>query len=292
MKKTNLIILLLLFILLPSCSKDYCNRCNSADQIKLFFHYKDKNGKDLLSDNINSAMLYIYDEYGTLITTQQIDKKTLEENKGLGVEVPEEGLYQIACWANLTDKTVMRNSDILGDALAENVGVSSSDPLYFGSSSFNFKGGIKQNIDINFKSKHVKFQVYVKGINKIGNLGLTLDNVPMSYNFSGTPIQSVYFTLKPLFEYDEINKGFVSNFNFLKPKILNRDITLSLQHPDIAGKTYTYNIIEYVKEHYPSVDITDLSDEVKIRMLIEFQGMDVTVSVPNWEDVETGGGIS
>lgn len=292
MKRNNFILFSLLLILLSSCSKDYCDSCNSAKQIKLFFHYQDKNGVDLLSENINSAILYIYDDYGTLVTTQQVDKKTLEENLGLGIEVPMEGSYSIACWANITDKTIIRNNDRIEDALVECVGTSSSDPLYFASSSFVFKKNKKQNIDINFRSKHVKFEVFVKGVKKIGNLSLEIENVFSSYNFSGNPKQASFITLKPFFEYDSSKNLFSASFNFLKPsKVFSRNIILHLIHPSIEGKVYNYDIINYIKDKYPLIDITNLMEETDIKMLIEFQGVDLNITIPDWEDIETGGNV-
>lgn len=115
-KLRNLFYLLILLVL-PSCIHDSDN-CDgpSTDDLKLDINYKDSSGKDLLKEYVSSAKLFIYNKYGDLVGTQDINNMALN-SKSIGLLVPTEGSYSVVCWANVGEHTTLAQIDKRSDAL-------------------------------------------------------------------------------------------------------------------------------------------------------------------------------
>lgn len=289
MYKFRFILLLLILLIYPSCIHD-SEDCDdiSSDNVKLDIEYTDSSGKDLLKEYVYSAKLFIYNQSGDLVGIQDVND--LESNsKSIGLLVPTEGDFNVVCWANVGENSSLMYIDKQNEAYIEHLSSTlASDPLYYGECSFNFTNGVKQSLKLNLRPIHIKLRLTVKGLESTNKLSVNLTNSLSSYNFDGVPNQNARITLTQTLNYVEQKKGFVANFNVMKPKTINNDMVIKLES-SFLSKPLQFNLIDYIREQYPNINISDLYKEIMLDMLIQFDGLDVTISIENWDDINTGG---
>lgn len=291
MRNLKYLIILLCTLVLTGClmPEGDCTQCQYP---KVYFSYKDDAGADLLNKYVTSATLYFYDRKGNLVDKQIVSESQIKANEGVSLKDLPQGNYRVIVWANLGNRTnILSPGSVNGTQLK--VGSTSSnvqesaDALYYGSELFILSAGLNSNIVVNLNSIHVKLSIAVKGLSKTDLPQLHLSYLQSTYNFLGQPIESTSINFTPKATYDESKKSHISSINFLKPKSKLKNMVLKLSHQQLT-KAINININEFIQTHYPAVDITNLSKEINLEMLIELDGVSVILTIPDWTDTDTG----
>lgn len=282
-------ILFCLISLFSSCITGDYDDCIVYKYPKIYFSYKDDMGNDLLNQYVSSATLYIYDASGNLVYTLPVSEQKMKANNGVQFSDLTEGNYKIVAWANMGKNTSISDVKTLDKSLLKtnSLATESTDPIYYGSETFKLVKGSNADIKIKLNSIHVKFSITVKGLDKLETPKLNLNNLQSTYNFLGKATDATGIEQKPTMAFKEDSKDFYSAFNFFKPKSTLANMILKLSHSQIPNGL-TVNINEFIKNKYPNIDISNLNREIKLDMLIEFNGIEAIITIPKWEDKETG----
>lgn len=293
MEKLKNLTLLALVMLLSSClyQPGNCGKCVSQ---KLYFEYKDAAGNDLLNQYVSSARLYIYDDSGAFVKKIDVTNTELSMNDGIELDMASEGLYKVICFANTSSESVITNIDSFSNAkLSLSESSKSADPLYYGLANFSVLKNRPENVLVKLNSIHVRFELAVKGFDEDSAPNVEFQKGVSSYNFYGAPIKlssREHMVLNGAYNSDK--KAMVYSFNFLKPASKDRAMNFVLNHESL-NEPNTFSLNDFISDKYPNVNIADQLKEIKLEMLIEFKGIDIEISIPDWDSIDTGaGGVS
>lgn len=295
--KFKILIATLSVVVLTGCfsDKDYCVSCNAT---RIVFTYNDSDGENILDKHIRSALLYVYNNKNELVRTQEVSKEELVSKRGVTVDVPLNENYTAVCWANktgLSDVSLQQNSNstfIQSTQMTRgNNTINSHDDLYHGLTTFSFTDGDaaeKRVVELAFKPLHIKMDVVVKGVKQDKLPTFRLSGKMPKFNLKGEIDDLEYKELVPLFKYDD-NKGyFRSSFSILNPQSLDGVV---LQASTEDTELARIDLKEFTTKNYPTLNLKSRF-EIKIEMLIEFNGVKIDVIVPQWSDSDTGAIVS
>ncbi len=288
MPKFKLIYFVLLLVALSSCVSQDNNDCTST---RMTFSYSIDGHNNALDKHIDHATLYIYNESdGSLIKTINVNKSEIRSLDGVDLKL-DAGSYTTICWANMSDNTRVTSEKYLKDARIMNIGLASNkegntcDPLYWGKRTFQVQKDRRVLVDMSLKSAYINLEVNLIGFNKTLP-SMTTTNVASEYNFNRELIPSRQANYKTNFSYNANNNGQQASLRVFRIQ-RNNPIHINIQ-PSTNHKI-DLELGSIISSKYPNLNFDQ--EEITLAINIEFNGIDVTVTIPDWEHKDTEAGI-
>lgn len=280
LKYTNIVIAFFLVLFLSSCVKDDSDDCEQ--RVHLQFSYNADGKTNVIKEYINSGKLFIYDKLtGDLFRTVDLSKSDLSSGT-YNIKLPF-GQYTLIVWGNMSNKTTIINSNKIDEARLASVEylqsgrVSTNDALYFTRLN-NVIIDKKQDAiyDLAFKSAHIKFDVHIKGLKELPKLTITnlSPQLDMAMNLTEVAHISYYPTLQNNIEHDTFNAKF-NTFRIKDANLINVTVESAIRDP------YIINLYKFISEQNPPIVITG-KQEITIPILITFNSIGVTATIPEW----------
>lgn len=280
MPKFKLIYFVLLLVALSSCVSQDNNDCTST---RMTFSYSIDGHNNALDKHIDHATLYIYNESdGSLIKTINVNKSEIRSLDGVDLKL-DAGSYTTICWANMSNNTRVTSEKHLEDARIMNIGLASNkegntcDPLYWGKRTFQVQKDRKVLVDISLKSAYINLEVNLIGFNKTLP-SMTTKNVASEYNFNRELIPSRQANYKTNFSYNANNNAQQAILRVFRIQ-RNNPILINLQPSD--SQNIEIELQKVILEKYPNLNFD--REDITLAINIEFNGVDITITIPDWE---------
>lgn len=285
MSRLKLIYLFAVLTVFSSCVSDGCVECTTS---RMTFNYRINGGANVLDQYITHATLYIYDATdGLLVKTMNLDQTALLQANGVDLDL-KEGDYTVVSWANLGEHSHIVSENNLADARLRNkdfhsaqIG-KSNDPIYWAQNSFKIVANDAKRVDMAFKSAYIDLDIIVKGVEQ-NDLTVHAFNVDSEYDFNRQLKASRQFTYKPTLTYHANEYAQKASLRLFK---VSKDSPIQIEVSTKNNQKVLFDLKKILQEKYPNLDI-ERQEQVSLALSIEFNGIEVSVTVPSW-DVDNG----
>ncbi len=304
------LLLLLLALVLNGCIDDDLSSCPNFRPKNLrleFFHTGDK-GADIFSNNIHVVEVFIYDSNDLFVMKKYVSKADLSLFEGTELSLSP-GNYRIVIWGNRGDRTLVYKPEIgtlFSDAYI-NFGVpkegvsTGGDPLYYASYYAPFTKGMDtpdylvtvpesgiETVDINFRSAHVKIEVYIKGF--VDELAggqsvlpiVELTDIYAGYNFNLEPFDPsiIYKDLS----YNKTKEGnLLAAAEFYTPLFEeNKPTKVIIRKQSDGSVVTTINLKDFIRDN--KIVLTGITTQVVIPIFIEYKQSSVSITLAEWKE--------
>lgn len=311
MLRYKILWILLSALSLAACideDKDDCGPTPTKDNLSIKFDYIYKK-EELLKEKIHKIDVFVFDEKGRFVKSQQVDSLALNNSSGTGI-ILEPGNYRIICWGNVSNKSAFSafNSGTLFDNLfltnvpistrvAEGLRSRNGDLLYFAPNNvINDLSDIPltkvsqesiTNDTIYFHSAHAQINVYVKGLEDRGTDGnnlaptIELTEIPQEYNFKMQSTGKV-ITYSDQSTYQVIAGERIAAKTFYTPVLRNQNpIQIKIRKSSDNSILTTISLEKFLKENNLSVEG---AEQQIISILIGFKQTSVEITLPGWQE--------
>lgn len=281
MQKTKYIISLIVILCCFSCIKEDLDNCPTT---RLFFSYLADSDTEVLEQYIASAHLFVYNDKKELVMTKSLSQKELIQKEGVGLVLPQ-GRYHAVCWGNIRANTEMSQYNSLSSGLITTAGflsnekIETSDALYWGEQEIRIesKEAVSDTHLLKFRSAHINLSINVYGVDEA--VAITVHNLMPQYNFMMDPMQPYETVYTPEVTFLPEEKGYRSYLHTLRFKTRNPiAIEVKTEAMDVP---YRLELSKFLETFYPHV-LLEERQEVTIPIVIQFDGLDITATIPEW----------
>ena len=276
--------LLVFAALMTGCIKEDLSSCKV--DFRLLFSYKGDGEEEIFHDKITKVNLYVFDCDDKFVMSQTLDKEILNVSPSAELSLPA-GEYRFVgvgnCFENTATVGLKENEPadmtqcLVGHPCAFTEGVMTcNDSLYMTSGAIRVVQGEAGEDTAAFEASHIDMYVEVRGVDA-PNTSVVLRHPYKYTNFENDPCGDPCAFYPECAVDDESGKTtVVARFNV--PRFASEDdVTL-----DVVGKEgekiHTVDIGQFVKDQ--KIDLA--KNEVLVPVLVEFQSVGVTVTVPEW----------
>ncbi len=300
-------------VALSGCFKEEYGFCPDPYNVILHYRLPDGNGGCTFLSDISTVTTAVYDASGALVETVVTGAEDHDGFKGISLKL-DPGTYRLAAWGNVDantvfgdltscytggNPTVMYNSIVGGR-------VGDGDPVYYGPNTVRARSGndagefvITVADDpyegtLDFRHAHRRIEVFVKGFSAHGSTTplLRLTGLPAGLTFLGmgqlageglvnSEVQSQTVTVSE----GGTNVAYaLSPFHVFYLNTADYDIGIEVIDPSNGEVVYTTRLEDHIDTS------SDDPDKIILRLVLEFKGTTVTVTVPGWnsDDVDYG----
>lgn len=283
--------------------------CLSGAEITLLFT-RMVSGTDVFHSCVQTVDVMVFDENGLFVTQKTVTQADMDQfrtarpdGKGGTRFFLSPGVYRIVCWGNAGANTVYQNLSetySFDDAILQHVHCNSGtgvsyDPLYYAPRMENLaspevftitvpESGSKTEI-INFTAAHDTVELFVKGFkNSFGPATdkpeVEITSMSWGYDFQMFTQNDRPFSFLQNAQDVSAGNGLVAGVQFLTAQIENdNSILINIKEPFTHETIYTVNLKKFLADNKITLDPTDHD---LIRIMAEFIGPDVKVTVPKW----------
>lgn len=258
----------------------------------LSFRYDGDVSYDIFDEKIDEVVFYVFGSDGHLVLKRIIPKTELDILQGANLKLGR-GDYHIVCWGNVSEQSRFVSDSLHGEARLHPAAVAmrsggttsgdrvqTNDDLYFSSYDLHLP---KHDIvagELPFTNAHVNLKIYSKGAGFPTSLPtFEVRNLPAAYDFEMKPVgESISYV--PAVHYDREKEAAVAELRTLRFPDDN-DVEIDVRAPgDPSQIIYTVKLKEFMAQN----DIhTDGVEEVTIEVLVEFNDLNIWITVPDWE---------
>lgn len=278
-----------LLLLMGSCIKENMEDC---PQIHFFFSYMANGESNVIGDYIDDGILYVFNySDGQYINKFPVSKMQLTSKERFSISLPE-GRYRVVCWGNASTNTLLPNSKSLDESLVghpdykdELSVLSTNDHLYYASSELTVQSGKSSLCEVAFISAHINLEVYVKNLVDIPII--EFHHLTPLYDFEMNAVYPYSVSYRPQVNIDIENKQYSARFQTLR---FATDNPITMEILNSSGvSVYQLALADFMakNELYRRTDTRTITtegiNELTIAILVEFKGLDVNVSIPDWE---------
>ncbi|MDR2912815.1 MAG: FimB/Mfa2 family fimbrial subunit [Alistipes sp.] len=316
MKTRTILALVGIATILTGCFKEEFAFCPPDMNVTLHFRLPDpatRQGDTFLND-ISTVTTVIYDDAtGALVRTIVTNDADHRVFKGLHLSLAA-GTYRVVSWGNSGNGTKFNALDTpynnyswLDYTDIRDNKTGNGDALYYAHHAGTATGADDEytmTVDpstghegtLDFHHAHRRIEIYVKGFSASGS------NTPL-IRLSGLPTGLSFLGMRPHTSSDRVTSELASQmvtvgasraaagayalspFNVFYLNTGDYDIGVGLLDPVTGDSVYTTRLNEHID---PLTDNPD--NKMVLQLLIEFIGVEVKVSVPEWksEDVDYG----
>lgn len=296
------ILIMLTTMIFIGCIDDSTDDCpiNTEENFILKFRYQSNGSEQLFTQRIQQVTVFIFNQEGKYIATRTVNLDDLMVFPGITMNL-EPGNYRIICWGNISSRTFIStlgenstftNASLSNTAVRNGTAATDGDLLYYASDNISLSSPLKattiENIierTLNFKSAHIKVQVYVKGlIDKNSQEQLVPPIVKMvgisgGYNFlMQTSANTINYLNRSSFQ--NISNEEIAAVTFYTPRFTDNNIIQILIKKGSDGSTLTsIKLKDFMKENNITVEGVE---EAVVPILIEYKQASVEISIPEW----------
>lgn len=255
----------------------------------LTFRYNNDQERDIFAEKIDNVTVFIFSTDGRFITSKVISKPELMENQSTSLDLIS-GDYHFVCWGNAGENTKFTNTaDLLSARLQHpnmitRGNIPTNDHLYFGTCDLSIPDNDILSAEVCFSSAHINLEVYVKGTTGLPDVlpQVEVHNLKPQYDFTMSPLgdETTYY---PVSVYDEERHVAATRLQTLRFDDDN-PIIIEIKDPQGSGNNIArVDLKEFMAKN--KIHVTGIQ-EATVEILLEFEKLGVTVTVPNWESEE------
>ncbi|MCC8173774.1 MAG: FimB/Mfa2 family fimbrial subunit [Odoribacter sp.] len=294
MNNTGFSLLIVIIGILGGCSiKDDRNDCPEDFNYELIFLYDGNGESDIFSSKIQSVNMYIFNEEGTYVDEYTYSKSALKIFQGANITLPT-GIYTVICWSNITelstitqtnqDSTHLLDYRLFSTPYLLQETITNFDSLYYGKKTIQISQNEEKKDTVFFSSAHINMEVYVEGLSStsfgraVGNPRgwIEVKNVYTGYNFNKN-VTGNMADMYPDFIYDSTGNIALAKFNLFRFESGNH-IIIDIYDGE-GNEVYSLNLQDFITTH--GIQVVGIN-EVTIPIYIKFEGVNVNVSVADW----------
>ncbi|WP_308601562.1 FimB/Mfa2 family fimbrial subunit [uncultured Dysgonomonas sp.] len=299
--------LLLSALFLSGCIGEDMDACieSETNNLTLKFCYTDGDGWDIFSDKINKVDVFVFNQTGSFICAESVDKTSLSVFAGTQMNLSP-GTYRIICWANSFDNTKFNLSDdnitftdaFIHNSLWEDVDALfvNGDPLYYGqpiqdelSSSQEFTVTIpdkgEATATIPFCPAHITIEVFVTGLEDLSIGGellpptIELAEIFTHYNFDMQTLEAT-IPYRDISTFHSIDEQQIATSCFYTP-LFDEDTSIEIIIKKTSDQTTVtaFSLASFMAENNITIDPIG---ETVIPILIEYKQASVEIKLPTW----------
>ncbi len=291
MKSSTLHIVYLLIVLFTGCIYEDLSDCPVPSNVTLHFQYTGDGENDIFRSRINNVYLHLFNEKDELMRIQEFPEWQLREKQGVDLLL-DEGTYKVVCWGNVFQNTSIRSTDdnsalssyfVFNSGLLNGDKVFTDDSLYFGTHTLHVTENVRKTDTILFSSAHINMQIYVEGWTTTGQTpdvapSIEIENLFSMYDFEmvTTDGQISYY---PVVEQETDKGTLYSSATTVKRFTEENDVLVHIRNRE-EETLFTLELAEFIRKN--NIRIKGIQ-EVNIPIYIKFQGINVSVSVAEWD---------
>ncbi len=272
------------------------------------FHYTNDAGADIFSQNINSVDAFIFDNLNRLVAHKSFNQAALDEFRGWKLQLPN-GDYRVLCWADIDRNscfspytpgvTTLDQCTVQIDQTATSTGDhvyyaprkthpasrATASPGTTGSRAagdadyeFSITAGQSTVKQMHFVRAYRALNVYVQGFSDGGRLPvIDVSNLWGQYDF-------LYNTLSQKFNFRQTSHAVtmsdgpaaLSTFFFAFGDVIDDEV-ITVRKASNNANVAVVNLKEFIDQN-PTAYKNDID------VLIKFNDLGVTVTIPDWKD--------
>lgn len=279
---------MLLLPFLGGCIFDPAEEC---DNVSIAFRYSPDGANCQFNTYIGQVILLVYGDDNCLIQEKTITGQLCNETCKAGLNLSR-GSYSLVAVGNAYGQTVLCSSEtmetltITSPQYTEGQRIIGNDSLYLGRKEINVPQYDYVEDTIDFESIHIGFRLLVKGLKNIATKNetppayITLDNLLPEYSLSEGatgPPQTYY----PAGTYYQSSGIMVSEFNIFRGNNLyNVFLSLYDRNDQVLKQTNLGLLLQQA-----GFDPGNIGD-IDIPLEIIITGLDITITVNNWDEEE------
>lgn len=292
MKLLKTTYILLATLVFAGCDlTDDLSKCPPAHNTVLrFFYDGDPDRPVSFAEAVDGVTLLVFDGGGQLVETIDAPKSALGSDNSYKMTL-DPGDYTVVCWANATNGHTQFAINSITDGRLKNPcrqttadnAIDTDDPLYFGTTDITVVDKQQNTGDIQLEGAHVKIDVCIKGfgqandpasypiveiVGDIHDYGIMKDRLG--------PVSELY---RPAVEHDSGRGTMCSKLNIMLFDDDN-NLVLSVIDPATGNVAHTIDLEQFMLNNNISVENRN---EAVLDIMIEFTGLGVTVTLPDWE---------
>lgn len=274
------------------------SKCVDSVEHNLILHFSNVNddGEDVFDKTIDIIDLFLFDKNDVHIKRIAISEAELRANQSLALKL-EPGTYRIVCWANAKENALftMDEGDVVSSgyiykSIPTNNILEDGNHLYYApynnmtSQNFTLTRGKTEEVDVIFRSAHIKMEFTVKGYaekyNSSSNPHIELTNLHPKYDFHMQTIETQAVSyIKQTVGATRSEDVTYSKFN--TPRFKNENnIEINVRESPNSGIIKSFNLSKLLQNQGINVET---ANEITLYFEIVFSGTDISVSVDSWE---------
>lgn len=312
MKLFHINLLLFSALLLNGCIGEDTDACPPliSNNLDIEFLYPDDKGKDIFSQRIDKADLFVFDEEGRYVTNQSIDKTDLSVFAGAHLKL-DPGTYRIVCWGNAADNSKFSgigSRSLFTEAFLGNSGIAKNsitvngDKLYYApaqTGGYSISPGFTITVpeqgtkttSVNFTRAHIRVVVYIKGFEDRSPQGVSLTSlveltdIPSGYDFDMQPSQKS-ITYRDVSVPATINDEEMTMADFNTPLFdENTPMQIIIKKQSDGSSLTTVSLAEFIRDN--DIIIGNSTDLV-LPIMIEYKQGSFKITLPGWGQTPVG----
>ena len=283
MKPLKILGLFLVPICFCGCSREDDRGCRREADVLLKFEYPN------FSQAITRVNVGVFDANGLFVTSRQVDQEQLAELQGVALRSLKPGNYQVVCWGNAFDSTLIEGFSsgmTSGDGQVSNpnygtdIPITTNDPLYYGKTQLQVKANDNITTVVHFTPAYIRFIVSVTGLTNLEQLPpanypvVGIHNLKAAYNFDMEPI-GPYVSYYPAVSVNAAAQTVTAKCNVLRFDDQS-PIAVDISERPSGKILATLDLQQYLADN--SIEIRP-GAEVTLLLLFAFSGQSVDVSV-------------
>lgn len=292
LKTISSLLLTTLLLLMGSCIKENMEDC---PQIHFSFSYMANGESNVIGDYIDEGILYVFNySDGQYINRFPVSKMQLTSKERFSISLPA-GKYRVVCWGNAFTNTLLPEGKPFDKCLAGHPAyenelsvLPTNDHLYYASSELTVQPNNSSLCEVAFVSAHINLEVYMKGLSDIPVI--EFQHLTPAYDFAMNAVYPYSVSYRPEVNIDTKNKQYFSHFQTLRFATYN-PVTMEIRNSS-GVSIYQLALADFMAKNtlYRKIDTRSITtegiNELTIAIQVEFKGLDVNVSVPEWETGE------
>lgn len=283
--------IILLLLSFTSCLEEKCVPAGPEKKITLCWNYHDKNGNNLLREELRQLTVYIFSMDNYFIKSFNVNRDEIEASECKSLELIP-GDYKIISWANLLNRTQVLPSYPepgipLSDFKINLAGINhnngyylSSDSLFHAQMIIHVSDSPDQKYTFNFRREACYIRIIMEEFTIAPEI--RMNGMQGGYDLEARILPG-YKKYAPNITYDALTAAYRAELAILRPANTNQ-LNLELYNKQTGTSIYTLDLTAILRELRIDTEKDDEVDMIiRLRLL---SGNRISVAVNNWNIIE------
>ena len=288
-------LLCLLATAVAGCIDEDRAGCLTEQPVRLVFRYTAEGDENVVDRYISSAHVSVFDGEGKLVDVLNAGKEELLSEQGVLLPIKEPGQYSVVCWGNAADNTeitmggTLETSTVQHPNYTRGMPVPTHDPLYYSLTPITVSGTGEQQDNARFICAYIGMDIYIKPSVAMTRAAVPpvveVHNLTPRYDFGMNPLDAFSATSHPTVEMDEERGMYAAHLNVLRFTDEENPTEIEIKDSPGGESICRLKLKEFMQEQTPPISVAG-EKEVRIPVLIDYSGLEVTVTLPAWTGEE------
>ena len=292
----SILIPCLLLLTVTGCIDDDRGNCPPEQLVRLVFRYTAGGEQNVVNKYIDAANITVFDSEGKPVSDLQVNKEQLLDPQGVLLPVEEEGKYSVICWGNMGENTEIikgnspETSTIQHPNYTKGTRVPTHDPLYYSITPVTVSGTEEIQNKTEFICAYIGLDIYIKTPETTTRATaapvVEVHNLTPQYDFRMNPVNPFSETYYPDVTFDAGQGVYAAHLNVLRFTDEENPTEIEIKDSGNGKTIHRMKLKEFMQAQNPPISVAE-NTEVKIPVLIDCSGLNVTVTLPQWgsEDI-------